>query len=151
MISFFSDGSNLLHFTTGEDSGVYGSRMPALYAYSNRIKFYQCASGSSDRSLYNLYGTIDSLQNVIYRHTKREDGKFWVEILLDDQLKYEYEDTTPTYMENVKLYGSNPWNDASSATIKNFKIITDGKLGSILISNRVAISPKGFMIAISAM
>ena len=133
MISFFSDGSNLLHFTTGENSGVYGSRMPALYAYSNSIKFYQSASGNGDRYLYNLYGTIDSLQNVIYRHAKRYDGKFWFEIILDGELKYQYEDTTPTCMENMKLYASDPWYTTSTVTIQNFKIIT-GKLDSITIN-----------------
>ena len=102
------------------------------------IKFYQSTSGSNDRFLYNLEGTIDSLQKVVYRHTKRDDGKFWVEILLDGSLKYQFEDTTPTCLENVKLYSSNPWDHASPATIQNLKITTTSKC-EILICITISI------------
>ena len=75
-----------------------------------------------------LHGTIDSLQNVAYKHTKRSDGKFWIEVLLDGELKCEHENTTPTCKENMKFYASSPWYEyPSPATINKFKIIT-GKL-----------------------
>ena len=101
--------------------------MPAIWAYTNELEFYQSSSSSSNRRIYDLYGTIDSLQNVVYKHTKRSDGKFWIEILLDGELKNQYENTTPTCMENMKFYASNPWNDHTPVTINKFKIIT-GKL-----------------------
>ena len=101
--------------------------MPAIWAYTNELEFYQSSSSSSNRRIYDLYGTIDSLQNVVYKHTKRSDGKFWIEILLDGELKNQYENTTPTCMENMKFYASNPWDDPTPVTIDKFKIIT-GKL-----------------------
>ena len=97
-----------MHFTTGTSSGVYGSRMPAIWSYANELEFHQSSSSSWTRRLCDLYGTIDSLQNVVYKHTKRSDGKFWIEVLLDGELKCEYENTTPTCMENMKFYASNP-------------------------------------------
>lgn len=116
-----------MHFTTGEDSGYYGNRMPAIFTYSKRLSIYQSASNTWSRHLYNLYGTIDSLQNVVYKHTKRSDGKFWIEIWLDGELKYQYENQTPTCMENMKFYASNPWYNQTPVTINKFKIII-GKL-----------------------
>ena len=101
--------------------------MPAIWAYTNELEFYQSSSSSSNRRIYDLYGTIDSLQNVVYKHTKRSDGKFWIEILLDGELKNQYENTTPTCMENMKFYASNPWDAQTSVIINKFKIIT-GKL-----------------------
>ena len=101
--------------------------MPAIWSYKNELEFYQSSSGSWTRRLCDLYGTIDSLQNVVYKHTKRSDGKFWIEVLLDGDLKCEYENTTPTCMENMKFYASNPWYDQTPVTINKFRIIT-GKL-----------------------
>ena len=120
-----------MHFTTGPSSG-YGSRMPAIWAWANELEFHQSSSSSWTRRLCDLYGTIDSLQNVVYKHTKRSDGKFWIEVLLDGELKCEYENTTPTCMENMKFYASNPWDAHSSVIINKFKIIT-GKLDSYTI------------------
>ena len=117
-----------MHFTTGTSSGVYGSRMPAIWSYANELEFHQSSSSSWTRRLCDLYGTIDSLQNVVYKHTKRSDGKFWIEVLLDGELKCEHENTTPTCKENMKFYASSPWYEyPSPATINKFKIIT-GKL-----------------------
>ena len=116
-----------MHFTTGEDSGYYGNRMPAISTSSKRLNIYQSASNTWSRNLYDLYGTVDSLQNVVYKHTKRSDGKFWIEIWLDGELKYQYENQTPTCMENMKFYASNPWSYQTPVTINKFKIIT-GKL-----------------------
>ena len=125
----------LVHFTTGQNSGEYGSEMPKIWTVGNQLQFYQSASSSTSLKVCDLDGTIDSPQNVAYKHTKRSDGKFWIEVLLDGELKCEYENTTPTCMENMKFYASNPWNgvpvtkDQTPVTINKFKIIT-GKLDS---------------------
>ena len=101
--------------------------MPAIFASSERLQIYQSASNAWAHWICDLYGTINSLQNVVYKHTKRSDGKFWIEIWLDGELKYQYENQTPTCMENMKFYASNPWDDPTPVTIDKFKIIT-GKL-----------------------
>ena len=95
--------------------------MPQIWHSGNELYIY----GPS--TYCGLQGTIDSLQNVAYKHTKRSDGKFWIEVLLDGDLKCEYENTTPTCMENMKFYASNPWYDQTPVTINKFRIIT-GKL-----------------------
>ena len=118
-----------MHFTTGEDSGYYGNRMPAIFTSSESLIIYQSVSNTWSRYLYNLYGTIDSLQNVAYKHTKRSDGKYWIEVLLDGEFKCEYENTTPICMEDIKFYASKYWTDQTTVTINKFKIIT-GKLDS---------------------
>ena len=96
--------------------------MPQIWHSGNELYIYPSSKHSC-----TVTGTIDSLQNVAYKHTKRSDGKFWIEVLLDGDLKCEYENTTPTCMENMKFYASNPWDDPTPVTIDKFKIIT-GKL-----------------------
>ena len=101
--------------------------MPIIYTSTNEIEIYQSASSSWSRKICDLYGTVISLQTVVYKHTKRSDGKFWIEVMLDGELKCQYENQTPTCMENMKFYASNPWNTPSPVTINKFKIVT-GKL-----------------------
>ena len=100
--------------------------MPTIWALTGYLGFY----GQYGHSICaSVYGTIDSLQNVAYKHTKRSDGKYWIEVLLDGELKCEYENTTPICMEDIKFYASKYWTDQTTVTINKFKIIT-GKLDS---------------------
>ena len=114
----------MVQFTTRASFGEYGFETPLIWHAYNYIIIYPPSGTHCE-----LHGAIDSLQNVAYKHTKRSDGKFWIEILLDGALKCQYENTTPRCMENMKFYASNPWNEyhPSPATINKFKIIT-GKL-----------------------
>ena len=107
--------------------------MPTIWPFGQVMYWY----GHTGNSVCVIqYGTIDRTVDVAYKFTKRSDGKFWIEVLLDGEFKCEYENTTPICMDNIKFYASKSWSGQTQVTINKFKIIT-GKLDSNTICIRL--------------
>ena len=129
--------TNVIHFTTGGNAGVYGYRNPAVWINKGSQSFYIISAVSGNLN-YHSKGYKFSLgkQYDITIQQSIQNSKYWYEILINNILRLRVHNTKPIIFSNVKEYISDPWHISFTSdigTIFNLKVKSKGdKNGELL-------------------
>ena len=116
--------ANVIHFTTGSNDAVYGSRVPAVWIPNKRRSFYICSAVSGNKDYCKYFNFSLGKQYDITIQQSKQNGKYWYEIRINNHLKLKVQNTRPMIFSNVKEYISNPWFlpfNSDLGTISNFE------------------------------
>ena len=117
--------ANIIHFNNGnrgkENKGV---RIPTVYIKNTDATLFVCSDindnpnychiVSSDRvSARGEWITVEISQ-------LRVDSTYYWSIVINKQQQIKIVNTKPAEFQNVKVYASNPWNNALKGAIRNF-------------------------------
>ena len=121
--------TNVIHFTTGGNAGVYGYRNPAVWINKGAhlgFKTIHIVSSVSGNANYSKdYKFSLGKQYDITIQQSKQNGKYWYEIWINGHLKFKVQNTKPRSFSNVKEYISDPWYPHFSSdlgTVSNLEI-----------------------------
>ncbi|XP_065662129.1 uncharacterized protein LOC136084866 isoform X2 [Hydra vulgaris] len=135
---------SVIHFTIGSDNSNYGDRTPGIWFHENGngtlhvaapINGYQNYYFNTDPLKLNMWTNIEVsqfLKSTYYLYTIRINGDVVFSIINSQAQTFR----------NVKVYASNPWNEAQDGFIKNFFIINGVSSSEI---HPIVILPKDFL------
>jgi len=118
--------TNILHMTTGKNSGPPGSRIPAIYMYPNSRRLTVFSQVGTNANL--AYTTPKDLPITKYTNVKVEQlmnnqGKYYYKIIINGKLVYNVVQTKPTEFKNVKLYASDPWYAHADVYVRDLHLV----------------------------
>ncbi|XP_065651871.1 uncharacterized protein LOC136079651 isoform X2 [Hydra vulgaris] len=125
--SYFQFFRNVIHLTTGDDYGKYGSRTPAVFVYPNSLGL-QIASAVNGNNNYNFLTqplSLNEWSSIKISQTQLNETYMYT-AYLNELMIYSTKNDMPQTFSNVLVYAANPWNIALDGFIKDFKI-TNGK------------------------
>ena len=117
--------TNVIHFTTGGDYGVYGYRVPLVKINKDGQFFYICSAVSGNPDFCKTFKIALGHQYHITIQQSKQNGKYWYEIWINGHLKLKVQNTKPRSFSNVKEYISDPWYPHFSSdlgTVSNLEI-----------------------------
>ena len=102
------DWTNVFHFTADGDNEKFGDRIPALFI--NKNKYFQICSAVNDVGNYckKYYFELRKEYSIMISQYQK-GNKYFFQIIIDNVIKLEVENTQAKYFLNVKFYASNPW------------------------------------------
>ena len=127
----FSPGwHNILHFTTGDDIGKPGSRIPAVWMHNtkgneNAKPLFICSDVDATIAANTHCWTsqpipINTPTQIQIRQTS-ERLAYTYQILIDGKLWVEQLNNNARVFHNVSLYASDPWYPAQDGEIRNLE------------------------------
>ena len=124
----FSPGwHNILHFTTGDDIGSPGSRIPAVWMHTNMgdetaKPLYICSdvNGNPDYCWISKSIAVNTPTQIQIRQIRKNAG-YTYQILIDGVISWEVINSSPRVFHDVKLYVSDPWYAAQEGEIGNLE------------------------------
>lgn len=119
--------------TIGGDINSYGNKFTAISFNPKTTKLNICTTlGTNTNYCYNSAKNLPRKKfiNIQVRQTldiKQNIYKYIISI--DNVLSYTVNNLTPLAIRNVKLWVSDPWNDAADVTVRNlvFENLPHGK------------------------
>ena len=109
--------------TIGGDFNQHGSRFTSVSLNSKSRRLSICTTlGTNNNRCYNSPNNLpmNKFTNVQIRQTwDTKKNIFRYIISIDRVLKHTINNPRPVAIRNVKLWASDPWNDAADATIRN--------------------------------
>ena len=138
VFGFQSGWNNVLHFTTGDNVGKYGDRIPGIWIneqpFGNPYLYITSAiSGSGDFSRYERLpvngeeGIPTNQLIVIIISQKLKDEKYIYAIEINGDLRFTVANNQPKDFTNVKVYAADPWHTPLNGTIQRLEVNTKGK------------------------
>ena len=141
--------TNILQVTKGGRSGS-GDQMPRISFHPNSYRLYICASiGNHVNHCVSQNYDLPSWSYTNIRVTQTNDKscmKYRYKIFVNGTLIHAVDNGNPLFLKNVRVYLSNPWENAPNASVKNLKVTTSqGGKGTyyylfLLITPKVKIS-----------
>ena len=119
-----SGWTNVFHFTANDNNYAYGDRIPALFINSDGY-FHICSAVNGNKNFCQNFDFEIGKQYQIIIKQSIVGGKYWYEILIDGESKFQIENTQPQSFSSVKLYTSDPWYNSFTSdfgSICNVKI-----------------------------
>ena len=124
---FSSGWHNILHFTTGDDIGSPGSRIPAVWMHMSKgdekekpILISSDVSGNSNYCWTSKSIPVNAIIQIQIRQI-REGSTYIYQILIDGEVHHEVINRQPRVFRDVKLYASDPWHAAQKGEIDNLE------------------------------
>ena len=125
----FSPGwHNILHFTTGEDLGKPGSRIPAVWMHmslgnENAKPLYICSdvNGNSNYCRTSSPIPINTPTKIQISQWKPLRTDPYYQILINGKQQHAVYIKSHAVHHNVSLYASDPWYPAQEGEIKNLE------------------------------
>ena len=109
---------NILHFTTREDNGKLGSRIPGIWS-GHGGKILICSDHGNERKYYTLTG-YQSFQWIdINIEQVLHDGKYFFRINVNGERKVEEENQNPRIYCDLQVYNGSPWSIAAEGFVKD--------------------------------
>ena len=134
---FQSEHTNVLHLTsTGQDHG-YGGRVVAVYLLQKKSNlgatenyFSVSVAVNNIRQDFTAWALIPLNQWTTVEISQRLDGGSYIYRVKVNGTAVPAPfkiNSGPTTWSNVKVYGSNNWNNAAEGVMRNLVIETEGK------------------------
>ncbi|XP_047145235.1 uncharacterized protein LOC105847418 isoform X1 [Hydra vulgaris] len=122
--------TNVIHLTTKDDYGKYGSRIPAIFGIPNDLGSLQIASAVNGNSNYNIITQPLPLNewSSIKVSQKQLNETYMYTVYLNELMVCNIENTMPQSFSNVLVYAGDPWRIAQDGFIKDFKIINGNNI-----------------------
>ena len=117
--------TSILHLSTGEDSSVLGSRIPAIFHHPNIGLHVATAIGNEPNSYLNIHRSppVGQWSTIVVSQLKP-----WVRTIMSvnvsDEVPRSMLNPEPREFSDVKVYGSDPWYDAQPGLIRGLTIKT---------------------------
>lgn len=135
-----SGWSNLLHATIGGNVDRVGDRVPGIWFNSDTTKLHICSAVSGNRN-YCINSEplpMNEWSALKVSQTMQSDGTFQYKIEINQDEIHSGINTWPQVFQDVKLYMSDPWYPAASASTKNVEFKTSPvEDKSVILSNLV--------------
>ena len=116
--------TNVVHFTTGSDFDVHGSRIPAVFIHTRSTRLHVCSSISGNKN-----SCFDSDPLHMNKFTRVEISQVQTSstvvnsllfsIKLDGIQVFQQQNTDARYFSNVKVYKADTYYNPTKAFIKN--------------------------------
>ena len=107
--------TSILHFTTGEDQGAFGSRYPALFFIDEQIIFL-FDHNIVDCNLYSAPLKIDQTYRFLLTVVS---NKYTVYINENKSLEGHSNKGRVQIYDSLKIYSGNPWYPAANVVLSN--------------------------------
>ncbi|XP_065651875.1 uncharacterized protein LOC105847418 isoform X3 [Hydra vulgaris] len=116
--------TNVIHLTTGDNYGKYGSRIPAIFGNPSTLGSLQIASAVNGNSNYNFITQPLPLNewSSIKISQKQLNETYMYTVYLNELMICNIKNIMPQSFSNVLVYAANPWSTAQDGFIKDFKI-----------------------------
>ena len=131
------DSESVIHFTsTGNDccnSGdcCPGDRIPGIWfntidntVVNIQISISNAISNSYSKSTNDAV-PLNQWTEIKIKQSFQSDLTYLYELSMNGQVYHCETNTSPQEWSNVKVYAADPWYDAATASIRNFKIKTE--------------------------
>lgn len=119
--------SSVFHVTSGEDSGVLGTRYPAIFIAENEQKLlirYDISGKTNQKYKQPTELSENSWTTVNVKQEDRDGTVFFV-ITINDEVAYQQENTKPRRFPYMKVYSADPWYpQRANVQIRNLRYIT---------------------------
>ena len=120
--STHSEWRNIIHFTADKNNEKYGDRIPAVWFVGHTTRLHICSAVNDNKNY-----CINTKEGVpFHEYTKVEisqeqqsDGSFLYQIRVGGNQIHSIINKQPRYFPNVKVYRSNPWDNAADAEVRN--------------------------------
>ena len=120
-ISFDEKYTNVIHFTTGNNSAKYGSRTPGVWFVSD--KFY-IASAVNDEPDYS-YGSVPFPPGgwiAVQISQIKSLSDYTYSITINGNVVHTIINNKPAEFRNVKIFAADPWHGVQPGSIRNFVV-----------------------------
>jgi len=140
-IEKFTDAewSNILHLTTGENSGPMGSRIPLVgVAKDHNLHVAAAISGNANEG-GNLHMLVPDkwIKVEISQFQNLTDQKYYWRVDVDGENKKTLENNSPQKFDNVKIFTADAWHTLQPGKIRNLLIWTrDDSQSEVYTCNR---------------
>ena len=116
-----SGDSSIVHLTTGSNCCSYGSRIPAVFFYSNSFRLQVRSNINSNA---NDGYTSSALPRNKWSSVKIEQklnptGQYIFSVFINNKRVYFAENTRAMEFKNVKVYAGSPWYKPADAYLRN--------------------------------
>ena len=130
--------TSVVHFTTGTNIDVHGSRIPAVFLNARSTSLHICSSIDGNKNK-----CFDSDPLPMNRFTRVEISQaqssptsvnsLSFSIKMDGVQVFQQQNTDTRYFENVKVYKADMWYNPARALIKNlvYRNLPSGKFGKL--------------------
>lgn len=126
---FLSEWANVLHFTTSDDKGFFGTRIPGVWftpATSpdyNKLYIGNHINGKHDHFIVTEQEfPLDDWIKVRMSQVPVANG-YGYSVYVNDVLEYSVINMRPAYFFDVKLYAGDPWYKVQPGYIRNLHIL----------------------------
>ncbi|XP_066915488.1 uncharacterized protein [Clytia hemisphaerica] len=129
MLGTIRGWTNIIHFTTGGNHGHRGTRIPAVFVWSNTYKLH-ITSAVGWHGNYQFNKVVlrkDKWTKLEISMKKDTDGKYYYRVLVDDVEKHKAHNSLPTEYKGVEVYAGDEWYPSTNAELKNF-VFQNGEL-----------------------
>lgn len=112
--------TNIIHFTTRDDTGIIGYRIPAVFAKPEGIVFrFDGIATTHPHVPLNL----KIWMKIRIQQVKDKSGNYVYSIFVDDVLKHSDNNVDPQRFHHVNVYASDAWHDeVKDAYLREFEI-----------------------------
>ena len=127
----YRDGwSNIIQLTLGGSNDQYGDRTPVIHAYLHNstandglVFIASAVNGNINYESYSVLPPVGAWTTIAISQTL-EGGKYIYKITIGGKEVHAVENSQPKEFKAVKVYASNPWQEAQPGYIRNLVIET---------------------------
>ena len=120
--------SSIIHFTTGNKEGSYGTRTPGVWV-KNKNKELSFFSAVNNITLYGHHFFTPFITGRWMRveiSQLKVDSKYWYSLSIDGVQLLKVINWYPAEFRNVKVYASDRWYRAAKGSIRNLSYKSKG-------------------------
>ena len=115
--------TNIVHFTTGNNIGQYGFRVPAVFVHtlSSRLHICSAINGNHNHCFNSKPLPLNSYTRVeIQQQQEDNTANFLFTIRIGGEKVYQVVNKDARFFPNVKVYKADPWYNPATSSIKDF-------------------------------
>ncbi|XP_065658659.1 uncharacterized protein LOC136083183 [Hydra vulgaris] len=117
---------NIIHLTTGGDTGEFGYRTPSVHlSYDTRkLSVWSAINGNPNREFITPEALPLNQWSSIRVSQVRVNSIYFFRVYVGGKLKIDIQNTNPRSFKNVKVYSADPWYEAQPGSIKELRIFS---------------------------
>ena len=132
--------ANIVHFTTGNDHGVYGTRTPSVWVRTSHWYVSSAVNGALQHGYYyytqpEITPKLNEWLQINVTQLREENG-FNYSIVFDGKLVHSVINTQPKAFSNVKVYVSDPWYAPIDGFVRSLSCFVIDTTGSYMFSSK---------------
>ena len=109
--------TNVFHFTNGSLSNM----IPLINVYNDNLQI--CAIVNSINYCHIYKYEPNETINILIKQTEQLVGRFYFEIIINDESRYKVQNQEPEKFQNIKVYASDPWHFPFDGCLENLKYV----------------------------
>jgi len=118
-------GNNILHFTTGDNYGAYGDRIPFLYYAKKQFLLSSAISGNGNNYKWIPYSPkANTWYHMEISQLLKDNGEVVFEFKIDGTSYWSITNTDPREFTDVKMFAADPWHYALDGSMRGLTVKT---------------------------